>query len=64
MLHVSDWLPTLYRAAGGDPADLGNIDGIDQWESIAQEAPSKRTEVLYNYNPVETPGGAIRSVGN
>ncbi|GIX73979.1 arylsulfatase B [Caerostris extrusa] len=30
LMHVSDWLPTFYRIAGGDLADLGQIDGYDQ----------------------------------
>ena len=50
---MTDWLPTLVHAAGGD-ADLlmkSGIDGIDQWESLLQGTPSKRTEMLYNINP-------------
>ena len=29
-MHLTDWLPTLYRLGGGDVRDLGDIDGIDQ----------------------------------
>ena len=25
MIHVTDWMPTLYRAAGGDPKEMGDI---------------------------------------
>ncbi len=64
MIHVTDWLPTLYRAAGGEPAELRDIDGIDQWASLANEAESKRTEIVYNINPPEYAGAAIRQEQN
>ncbi|GAU92446.1 hypothetical protein RvY_04524 [Ramazzottius varieornatus] len=34
--HSSDWLPTLYEAAGGDLNDLTphKLDGMSQWKSI------------------------------
>ena len=27
-------MPTLYRAAGGNPSDLGGIDGMDMWQAL------------------------------
>eukprot|EP00967_Tisochrysis_lutea_P074193 scaffold99557_cov33-Tisochrysis_lutea.AAC.1 len=53
LFHVTDWLPTLVRgAAGVDVRSLGahffGIDGIDQWDAIAQ---------------VAIPGGAVRTRG-
>ena len=39
-MHVTDWLPTLFTAAGGDVAALGKakgfegIDGVDQWAHL------------------------------
>ena len=27
-------MPTLYRAAGGSPSDLGGIDGMDMWDAL------------------------------
>ena len=27
-------MPTLYRAAGGSPSDLGGIDGMDMWNAL------------------------------
>ena len=48
LIHISDWLPTLYTAIGGDVSDLGAIDGVDQWDTISRDLPSKRTEMLYN----------------
>lgn len=47
-IHVSDWLPTLYSAAGGNIHDLGEIDGIDQWKSLAHDLPAPRDRVLIN----------------
>ena len=40
---MTDWLPTLYAAAGGDLADLPEgIDGVNQWPSLADaREPSK-----------------------
>ncbi len=58
MIHVTDWLPTLYRAAGGEPTELGDIDGIDQWASLVNQAESKRTEMVYNINAPDNDGPA------
>ncbi|KAJ1529683.1 hypothetical protein ONE63_006438 [Megalurothrips usitatus] len=49
LLHVTDWLPTLYSAAGGRPYDLPpDLDGVDQWTSLANDLPSRRSEILIN----------------
>lgn len=45
LYHVTDWLPTLYRLAGGT-GFLQPNDGMDIWNSISTGAPSPRTEVL------------------
>ena len=62
---MTDWLPTLISAAGGDFRDLvsDNIDGIDQWEVLRNGLDkSKRTTLLYNINPLWHGGvnGAVR----
>lgn len=51
MIHVSDWLPTLYSAAGGNLADLGQIDGVNQWDMLQVDGPSVRNEILHNIDP-------------
>lgn len=51
MMHVSDWLPTLYSAAGGDVSDLGLIDGIDMWQMLRENGANIRTETLHNIDP-------------
>ncbi|GBN73448.1 Arylsulfatase J [Araneus ventricosus] len=52
LMHVTDWLPTLYRAGGGDPADLGPMDGVDMWDAFLGGSPSPRTEMLQNLDPI------------
>ncbi|KAH8055626.1 sulfuric ester hydrolase [Aureococcus anophagefferens] len=46
LFHVTDWLPTLVRLAGGAPPR--NVDGVDQYEAIFGEHPAEhpRTELL------------------
>lgn len=51
MMHVSDWLPTLYSAAGGDISKLGTVDGIDMWDMLLNNGSSKRNEILHNIDP-------------
>ncbi|CAN7983590.1 unnamed protein product, partial [Ixodes hexagonus] len=51
MMHITDWLPTLYSAAGGNVSQLGAIDGKDIWEALSQDLPFPREEVLLNIDP-------------
>ncbi|ESO91396.1 hypothetical protein LOTGIDRAFT_182669 [Lottia gigantea] len=46
MIHAVDWMPTLIGIAGGQ--QVPGIDGINQWDSIRMNQPSKRTEFIYN----------------
>uniref|UniRef100_A0A0K8RMI1 Putative arylsulfatase b n=1 Tax=Ixodes ricinus TaxID=34613 RepID=A0A0K8RMI1_IXORI len=48
MMHIADWLPTLYSAAGGDPSTLGSIDGVNMWHALSREAASPRQEIVHN----------------
>ncbi|XP_065211898.1 arylsulfatase B-like [Planococcus citri] len=50
LMHVSDWLPTLYAAAGGNPLDLpNNLDGVNHWFTLTLNLPSRpRSTVLIN----------------
>ena len=41
LIHVTDWLPTLLTIAGGTTQSL-DIDGINQWNAISNDVPSKR----------------------
>lgn len=66
LLHVTDWLPTLVTAAGGDSSLLAGLDGVDQWAGLTEGTHPARVEMLYNIDPVHGdrnlngPGGAIR----
>lgn len=48
LFHMTDWLPTLYSAAGGNTADLGVIDGVNQWPTISRGNFGKRNSLLVN----------------
>lgn len=52
-MHVSDWLPTFYSAAGLDVAELGEIDGLDMWDVLSNDKESPRKEVFNNYDEIE-----------
>ncbi|KAJ8946526.1 hypothetical protein NQ318_004662 [Aromia moschata] len=60
LIHISDWLPTLYTAAGGDIGLLDpDLDGIDQWSSLVYELPSPRNDILINIDE-KTRNAALR----
>nr|CAD7396197.1 unnamed protein product [Timema poppensis] len=53
LMHITDWLPTLYSAVGGDVSELGDIDGMDMWEAISKDNASPRQELLVNIDDYE-----------
>ena len=53
LMHVSDWMPTLYEAAGGSVGKLGDIDSHSLWPVLTGvNRTCPRSEVLVNLNPV------------
>ncbi|KAL1116090.1 hypothetical protein AAG570_005585 [Ranatra chinensis] len=48
LMHITDWLPTLFTAAGGNRNKLGDIDGVDQWDFLNGNSVSPRNEILHN----------------
>ncbi|XP_015512998.2 arylsulfatase B-like [Neodiprion lecontei] len=52
LMYMTDWLPTLYAAAGLDVAALGNIDGVNMWPALRSNKPSPRSEVVVNIDDV------------
>ncbi|CAH1390069.1 unnamed protein product [Nezara viridula] len=59
-IHITDWLPTLYSAAGGDRLFLPkDLDGVDQWRTIFWDLASPRDQALLNINERERSAGII-----
>jgi arylsulfatase A-like enzyme len=54
-MHMSDWLPTLFSAAGLDSSALRErgLDGVDVWPALSYNVTSPRTEVLHNIDEVD-----------
>ncbi|XP_043483335.1 arylsulfatase B-like isoform X2 [Leptopilina heterotoma] len=52
LMHIADWLPTLYSAAGLDPKNLGTIDGHDLWSTLVTEKNNPRSEILINIDEI------------
>ncbi|KAH9370118.1 hypothetical protein HPB48_015127 [Haemaphysalis longicornis] len=54
MMHVTDWLPTLYSAAGGKPGHLvTSWTARDMWRHLSLGKSSPRPEILYNVDPIQ-----------
>ncbi|KAL1421924.1 hypothetical protein MTO96_022633 [Rhipicephalus appendiculatus] len=50
LMHITDWLPTLYSIGGGKVTSLGKLDGFDMWRYLSRGSRSPRVEMLYNYD--------------
>lgn len=61
LMHVSDWLPTLLAAVGGNLSNMTSLDGINQWETLTDGVASPRTEVLVNIETGSSPKEALIS---
>jgi len=65
LFHVTDWMPTLVEAVGGDSGTLpGDIDGVSQWGELSGKSKSKkqgapRTELLVNIQQSHSEGAII-----
>ncbi|XP_068907047.1 arylsulfatase B-like [Tenebrio molitor] len=60
LIHITDWLPTLFTAVGGDLGVLDlEIDGIDQWSSLVYDLPSARNDIPLNIDE-KTRNAALR----
>ena len=60
LMHVTDWLPTLYSIAGGDIKNLYSVDGYDMWNTLSQAIESPREEILHNIDPLQNGAAALR----
>lgn len=34
LMHVTDWFPTIVNLASGDTYHTGDVDGVDQWNTL------------------------------
>lgn len=59
LMHVTDWLPTLFSAAGGNVQELGDIDGIDHWQHLSNDEKAPRHKILLNIDEVSKTEAAI-----
>ncbi|XP_066993734.2 arylsulfatase B [Anabrus simplex] len=60
LMHITDWLPTLYSAAGGNGQSLEKkMDGLDLWSNLVYNRTSRRNSVLLNIDE-RTKNSAIR----
>ncbi|CAH0605798.1 unnamed protein product [Chrysodeixis includens] len=62
LMHITDWLPTLLAAAGGKVKT--GIDGVNQWDAIVKNLPSKRKEVLVAIEDTDTNAWAAYRAGD
>nr|XP_037275886.1 arylsulfatase I-like [Rhipicephalus microplus] len=46
MMHIVDWAPTLYTAAGGRVSELGDVDGRDLWGALSSGKGTERGDVI------------------
>ena len=51
LMHVTDWLPTLYALAGGSASKLRDVDGYNLWDTLSSGKSSPRQELLHNIHP-------------
>lgn len=52
MIHITDWLPTLITAAGGNASNLTSIDGVNLWNALSEDTESPRTNILHNIDDI------------
>jgi arylsulfatase A-like enzyme len=51
LMHAVDMYPTLAALAGASTAKCKPLDGMNVWETISENKPSPRSEIVYNVEP-------------
>lgn len=52
LIDATDWAPTLYHLGGGNAELISAMtDGMNVWDTISQDTPSPRDEILHNIDP-------------
>lgn len=57
LIHAVDVYPTVARLAQAPTTKCKPLDGVDVWTVLSANAPSPRTEIVYNIEPFR---GAVR----
>jgi len=57
LIHAVDMYPTLAKLAGASTEKCKPLDGLNVWDTIAEDKASPRTEIVYNVEPFR---GAVR----
>lgn len=65
LMHVTDILPTMVAAAGGDPNEMSThpLDGVSQWDHLTQGIDGPREDLLINIEREQPTTGAHRTPG-
>jgi arylsulfatase A-like enzyme len=48
LMHITDWLPTIVKLAGGKVPKSDGVDGVEQIALVTEGGQSKRKDMIYN----------------
>ena len=51
MMHITDWYPTIIEGIAGMTLDTTGLDGFNMWDTINDDTPSPRNEILLQLDP-------------
>lgn len=59
LVLLLDRVVLVFIVLGGNVNDLGQIDGINQWDTLIQDAPTQRKNILLNIDEFENTSAYI-----